>query len=68
MTRPFRMLAQPLTFQPRSTVRLQIVERSEGVQGTLFIVLYGYKTRGLENLGRGHSPTCHRADTVQMDA
>jgi hypothetical protein len=41
--RPFRMLAQPLAFQPRSTVRLQIVERSEGVQGTLFIVLYGYK-------------------------
>ncbi|SRR6266705_244561 len=42
-SRPFRMLAQPLTFQPRSTVRLQIVERSEGIQGTLFIVLYGYK-------------------------
>jgi hypothetical protein len=41
--RPFRMLAQPLTFQPRSTIRLQIVERSESVQGTLFIVLYGYK-------------------------
>jgi hypothetical protein len=41
--RPFRMLAQPLSFQPRSTVRLQIVERSEGLQGTLFIVLYGYK-------------------------
>jgi hypothetical protein len=41
--RPFRMLAQPLTFQPRSTIRLQIVERSEAVQGTLFIVLYGYK-------------------------
>ena len=45
-TRPFRMLAQPLTFQPRSTVRLQIVERSEGVAGTLFIVLYGYKILG----------------------
>jgi len=44
--RPFRMLAQPLTFQPRSTVRLQIVERSDGVRGTLFIVLYGYKTFG----------------------
>lgn len=41
--RPFRMLAQPLTFQPRSTIRLQIVERSESIQGTLFIVLYGYK-------------------------
>lgn len=44
--RPFRVLAQPLTFQPRSTVRLQIVERAEGVQGTLFIVLYGYKILG----------------------
>ena len=45
-SRPFRMLAQPLTFQPRSTIRLQIVERSEGIQGRLFIVLYGYKTVG----------------------
>lgn len=41
--RPFRQLAQPLTFQPRSTIRLQIVEQSEGIQGTLFVVLYGYK-------------------------
>ena len=48
--RPFRMLAQPLTFQPRSTIRLQIVERSEGIQGTLFIVLYGYKTVGAATL------------------
>lgn len=40
------MLAQPLTFQPRSTIRLQIVERSEAVRGTLFIVLYGYKILG----------------------
>jgi hypothetical protein len=45
-SRPFRMLAQPLTFQPRSTIRLQIVERSESIKGTLFIVLYGYKTLG----------------------
>ena len=44
--RPFRRLAHPLTFQPRSTVRMQIVERSEGVRGTLFIVLYGYKIVG----------------------
>lgn len=42
--RPFRLLAQPLKFEPRSTVRLQIVERTEGLRGTLFIVLYGYKT------------------------
>jgi hypothetical protein len=41
--RPFRLLAQPLSFLPRSTIRFQVVERSEGVKGTLFIVLYGYK-------------------------
>lgn len=45
-SRPFRMLAKPLTFQPQSTVRLQIIERSESIKGTLFIVLYGYKTLG----------------------
>ncbi len=41
--RPFRLLAQPVTFLPRSTIRLQVIERSEGVKGTLFIVLYGYR-------------------------
>jgi hypothetical protein len=41
--RPFRMLARPVYFMPRSTMRLQIQELSEGVQGTLFIVIYGYK-------------------------
>jgi hypothetical protein len=44
--RPFRLLAQPITFQPRSTIRLQIVERSQGVQGNLFVVLYGYQVVG----------------------
>jgi hypothetical protein len=47
--RPFRPLAQPLTFLPRSTIRLQIIERSEGVKGTLFIVLYGYKILGVSS-------------------
>jgi|RhiMetdeSRZDD1v2_1073273.scaffolds.fasta_scaffold312964_2 hypothetical protein len=41
--RPFRLLAQPLTFQPRSTIRVQVIEQSERISGTLFIVLYGYK-------------------------
>jgi len=56
--RPFRMLAQPLTFQPRSTIRLQIVEKAEGVQGTLFIVLYGYKVfgKGAEGLAHAAAP------------
>jgi hypothetical protein len=46
--RPFRLLAHPFSFLPRSTMRLQIIERSEGVRGTLFIVLYGYKMLGAE--------------------
>jgi hypothetical protein len=41
--RPFRRLANPLTFLPRSTVRLQVIEQTANVIGTLFIVLYGYK-------------------------
>src|SRR5262249_19123911 len=44
--RPFRLLARPLSFLPRSTLRLQIAERTDGAQGTLFIVLYGYKILG----------------------
>jgi hypothetical protein len=67
--RPFRQLAQPLTFMPRSSVRLHIVERSEGVKGNLFIVLYGYKLLGASNcpeplLRRLHgSPMC-RIETI----
>jgi hypothetical protein len=41
--RPFRPLAQPVQFLPRSTVRVQVEERSFDRSGTLFIVLYGYK-------------------------
>src|SRR4029077_1108185 len=44
--RPFRALAQPMYFAPRSTLRLQVTERSEGVSGTLFVVLYGYRVLG----------------------
>ncbi|HJU04932.1 MAG TPA: hypothetical protein VJ692_07230 [Nitrospiraceae bacterium] len=41
--RPFRPLAQPLSFSPRSTIRVQIEERTPDTQGTLFIVLVGYQ-------------------------
>ena len=44
--RPFRLLAQPITFQPRSTIRLQIIERSQGMRGNLFVVFYGYQVVG----------------------
>jgi len=44
--RPFRLLAQPITFLPRTTMRLQIVERSQDVRGNLFVVFYGYQVVG----------------------
>jgi hypothetical protein len=45
--RPFKMLPQPMVFLPRSTIRLQIEERTAGVTGRLFITLQGYKALGL---------------------
>jgi hypothetical protein len=45
--RPFKMLPQPMVFLPRSTIRLQIEERTAGVTGRLFISLQGYKALGL---------------------
>ena len=41
------MLPQPMVFLPRSTIRLQVEERSQGVTGRLFITLQGYKVLGL---------------------
>jgi hypothetical protein len=40
------MLPQPMVFMPRSTVRLQIEERTPGVRGELFVTLQGYKVLG----------------------
>jgi hypothetical protein len=48
--RPFRPLAKPIAFSPRSSIRIQIEERS-GPPGKLFIVLQGYKF-----LGTGRTP------------
>ncbi len=41
--RPFRPLARPLTFLPRSTVRMQVVERTPNVRGRLYVSLHGYQ-------------------------
>lgn len=41
------MLPQPMVFLPRSTVRLQVEERTRGAGGRLFITLQGYKILGL---------------------
>lgn len=45
--RPFRMLPHPCSFAPRTTLRLQVTERTAGVRGTLFVVLFGYRLLGL---------------------
>jgi hypothetical protein len=47
--RPFRPLAKPMLFMPRSTIRIEVEEVSEGVlyrDSLLFIVLHGYKILG----------------------
>ena len=49
MTRPFRPLAKPMLFLPRSTIRIEVEEISEGSiynGAELFIVLHGYKMLG----------------------
>ena len=45
--RPFKPLSQPMVFMPRSTIRLQVEERTQGVKGRLFIELQGYKVLGV---------------------
>jgi hypothetical protein len=47
--RPFRPFAKPMMFMPRSTIRIEIEEISEGLLYTgaeLYIVLHGYKSLG----------------------
>lgn len=47
--RPFRPLAKPMLFMPRSTIRIEIEEISEGpiyAGAQLYIVLHGYKMLG----------------------
>ncbi|MGB7815107.1 MAG: hypothetical protein WBL28_02015, partial [Methylotenera sp.] len=47
--RPFRPLAKPMMFMPRSTIRIEVEEISEGSIYTgaeLYIVLHGYKILG----------------------
>ena len=47
--RPFRPLAKPMLFMPRSTIRIEVEEISEGAihkNAELFIVLHGFKILG----------------------
>lgn len=47
--RPFRLLAKPMLFMPRSTIRIEVEEISDGPLfdgAELYIVLHGYKILG----------------------
>ena len=47
--RPFRALAKPMLFMPRSTIRFEVEEITDNGTTTaaeLFIVLHGYKMLG----------------------
>lgn len=47
--RPFRPFARPVPFVPRSTIRIEVEELSDGPLfrgGTLYLVLHGYKRLG----------------------
>ncbi len=46
-SRPCKILPQPMVFMPRSTIRLQVEERSADVRGHLTITLHGYKVLGV---------------------
>jgi hypothetical protein len=46
--RPFRYFAQPITFLPRSTIRMEVTEVSD-FKGELHVSLHGYKVLGGSN-------------------
>jgi hypothetical protein len=43
--RPFRYFAQPITFAPRTTIRMEITQLTE-FRGELHVSLHGYKVLG----------------------
>lgn len=49
--RPFRYFARPITFDPLSTIRMDVIEKSD-IKGELHVSLHGYKV-----LGSPGSPT-----------
>jgi hypothetical protein len=53
--RPFRNFARPITFAPRTTIRMEITEKSD-FQGELHVSLHGYKV-----LGSPDTPTGRQA-------
>lgn len=57
--RPFRYFARPITFAPRSTIRMEVTEVSD-FEGELHVSLHGYKI-----LGGAGTPTDIRRGTTR---
>jgi len=57
--RPFRYFAAPITFMPRTTIRLDITPKSE-FHGELHVVLHGYKVLGAPGTPTGRATKRHR--------
>jgi len=57
--RPFRYFARPITFAPRSAIRLEITEKSD-FQGELHVSLHGYKVLGGPGSPTGRTPAGRR--------
>ena len=60
--RPFRPLSRPMAFLPRSTIRLQVIERERDRTGVLDLVLFGFKVPA----GSGMSEAMMRAAMFQQ--
>ena len=59
--RPFRYFAKPITFTPRSAIRMEVTELSE-FQGELHVSLQGYKVLGAAGSPTGRTrPTARRS-------
>jgi hypothetical protein len=54
--RPFRYFARPITFEPRSVIRMEVTEKSD-FQGELHVSLHGYKALGSPGTPTGRPQT-----------
>jgi len=54
--RPFRYFARPITFEPRSVIRMEVTEKSD-FQGELHVTLHGYKALGSPGTPTGRPQT-----------
>jgi len=52
--RPFRHFATPITFMPRTTIRLEVTPKSD-FHGELHVILHGYKVLGAVGTPTGRS-------------